>query len=177
MMAFEGRFQIYTGNGKGKTTAALGLAVRAACAGLRVYIGQFMKGRNCAELSLPEYFPRRIVIEQYGDTALIGKGEEPSQKDISQAVDGLARFTAAMLSGDFQVVVADELNIAVHMGLVSRESALDLVRARPRGVELILTGRYAPDNLIEVADLVTEMVEIKHYYATEKLSARKGIEA
>ncbi len=176
-MAFEGRFQIYTGNGKGKTTAALGLAVRAACAGLRVYIGQFMKGRDCAELSLPEYFPRRIVIEQYGDAALIGKGEEPSQEDISLAVDGLSRLAAAMLSGDFQVVVADELNVAVHMGLVSRDSALDLVRARPHDVELILTGRYAPESLIEVADLVTEMVEKKHYYATENLQARKGIEA
>jgi len=175
-MAFEGRFQIYTGNGKGKTTAALGLAVRAACAGLRVYIGQFMKGRDCAELSLPEYFPGKIIFEQYGDTALIGKGREPSEEEISLAVDGLARFTTAMLSGEFQVVVADELNVAVHMGLLSSDSALDLVRARPRGVELILTGRYAPESLIEVADLVTEMVERKHYFATEKLSARRGIE-
>ena len=175
-MTFEGRFQIYTGNGKGKTTAALGLAVRAACAGLRVYIGQFIKGSGSAELSLPEYFPRRIIIEQYGDAVLIGEGEEPSRKDVSLAVDGLARLTAAMLSGNYQVVIADELNIAIYMGLLSVGSVVDLVCARPGDVELILTGRHAHQNLIESADLVTEMVEKKHYYATEKLGARKGIE-
>ncbi len=175
-MELDGRFQIYTGNGKGKTTAALGLAVRAACAGYRVYIGQFMKGRNSSELALPEHFPGLISIEQYGSPRLIGKGEKPDAVDLGKAKAGLDSIGAAMLSGDYDLVVADEINVAVHMGLIDESEVVDLARKKPGKVELVFTGRHAPQTLIDEADLVTEMKEVKHYYAAEGLEARKGIE-
>jgi cob(I)alamin adenosyltransferase len=175
-MEIEGRFQIYTGNGKGKTTAALGLAVRAACAGYRVYIGQFMKGRNSSELAIPGHFPGMITIEQYGSPALIGKGEKPGAIDIEKARAGLNRLGEAMLSGDYDLVVADEINVAVHMELIGESDVLGIVRKRPGNVELVFTGRYAVQMLVDEADLVTEMREVKHYYSTEGLEARRGIE-
>jgi len=173
----EGRLQVYTGNGKGKTTAALGLAVRAACAGMKVYFGQFMKGRDYSELCLPDHFPGLLTMEQFGTPRLICKGEKPSDDDIRSAAEGLRKVGSAMLSGDFDLVIADELNVTVHMGLVEEEDALVFLRSRPDNVELVVTGRYAPDSFLEEADLVTEMKEIKHYYAVENLQARKGIES
>jgi len=171
-----GRLQVYTGNGKGKTTAALGLAIRGACAGMKVYIGQFMKGSDYSELSLPIHFPDLIVLEQYGTPRLICKDEEPSIEDMKAAVDGLRRLSRAMQSGMYGLVIADELNVALHMGLLPVTDVLRLLDERPPEVELVLTGRYAPSDIIEKADLVTEMKEIKHYYSSEGLQARKGIE-
>ena len=171
-----GRLQVYTGNGKGKTTAALGLAVRAACAGIPVYIGQFMKGSDYSELALPGYFPGLITMEQYGTPRLICKGEEPSGEDLKAAGEGLRRITDAMLSGEYGLVIADELNVTIHMGLLVEGDVLPLLDSRPPEVELVLTGRYAPRTFIDRADLVTEMVEKKHYYKAEDLPARKGIE-
>ena len=171
-----GRLQVYTGNGKGKTTAALGLAVRAACAGIPVYIGQFMKGSDYSELALPGYFPGLITMEQYGTPRLICQDEEPSGEDLKAAGEGLRRITDAMLSGEYGLVIADELNVTVHMGLLAEGDVLPLLDSRPPEVELVLTGRYAPRAFIDRADLVTEMVEKKHYYKAEDLPARKGIE-
>lgn len=172
----EGRVQIYTGNGKGKTTAALGLAVRAACAGLKVYIGQFMKGMEYSELSLPERFPGSITLEQYGTPRLLCKGESPAPEDMRAAASGLRRLREELVSCRWDVVVADELCVAVHLGLVSEAEALSIITARPPDVELVLTGRYATDAMVAAADLVTDMHEVKHYYASESLPARKGIE-
>lgn len=172
----EGRLQLYTGNGKGKTTAALGLAVRAACSGLKVYIGQFMKGQDYSELALSEKFPESITIEQYGTPKLLCKGEEPSEEDLSAARNGLLKLREAMFSGSYDVVIADELNVTVHLGLLDAAAALDVLKQRPDNVELVVTGRFAPDSFIQLADLVTEMREVKHYYETENLPARKGIE-
>jgi cob(I)alamin adenosyltransferase len=172
----KGRFQLYTGNGKGKTTAALGLAARAACAGMKVYIGQFMKGSEYSELCLPVHFRGTIVMEQYGTPRLICKGEKPSPEDIRSAEDGLAKIGAVMVSGEYDVVIADELNVTVHMGLLKESDVLDFINLRPESVELVVTGRYAPESFIEAAHLVTEMREIKHYYEVENLKARKGIE-
>lgn len=172
----KGKFQLYTGNGKGKTTAALGLAVRAACSGLKVYFGQFMKGQEYSELSLPDYFPGLIVMEQFGTPRLICKGEKPAEEDIRSAAAGLEKIMSAMVSGIYDIVVADELNVTVYMGLLDESKVMDFVNNRPDDVELVLTGRYAPESFIEAADLVTEMREVKHYYQTENLLARKGIE-
>lgn len=175
MSLAEGRFQIYTGNGKGKTTALLGLSTRAACAGMRVFIGQFMKGQDYSELCLPERFPG-IVIEQFGTPDFVKPGSKPSRQDLESAARGLSRTKDALLSGDFDIVAADEICVAVHLGLLSEKDALDLALNRPSGVELVFTGRYATETMIRRADLVTEMVEIKHYYNTEHLAARRGIE-
>jgi len=172
----KGRFQLYTGNGKGKTTAALGLAVRAACAGMNVYIGQFMKGSDYSELCLPEHFSGIISLEQYGTPRLICKGEKPSLEDIRCAEDGLAKIRIVMISGEFDVVIADELNVTVHMGLLKEGDVLDFISLRPDSVELVITGRYAPESFVEAAHLVTEMREIKHYFKAENLEARRGIE-
>lgn len=173
----QGRLQVYTGNGKGKTTAALGLAVRAACAGLRVFVGQLMKGRpDSSALCLPARFPGLITLEQYGSPGLLPAGEEPSGDDRARASRGLERLIDAVSSGEFDVVIADEMNVALHMGILKRDHACKLIDSRGPGVELILTGRNAPGYLIEAADLVTEMTEVKHYYSTEGLQARKGIE-
>jgi cob(I)alamin adenosyltransferase len=174
-MKREGRLQVYTGNGKGKTTAMLGLAVRAACSGMRVYIGQFMKGRSYSELCFPERFPE-ITMEQFGTADFIRSGGTPSEESIQLAQKGLNSVTSAMLCGVYDMVSADEICVAVHMGLISEEQLMELARARPANVELVLTGRNATAGIIEMADLVTEMVEVKHYYNTEKLPARPGIE-
>ena len=172
-----GKIHVYTGNGKGKTTAALGLAVRAACAGLKVYMGQFMKGSDYSELALPGHFPGLIVMEQYGTPNLLCKGVEPSELDRDKAKEGLDLILRVLKSGDFDLVIADEINVTVHLGLLNEGDALELFSNRPRNVELVLTGRYAPESFINKADLVTEMKEIKHYYQTEGLEARKGIES
>ncbi len=172
----QGRLQVYTGNGKGKTTAALGLAVRAACAGLGVYIGQFMKGTDYSELCLPRLLPDNLAMEQYGTPRLICRGEEPGEDDIAHARDGLQRIERALVSGDYDLVVADELSVTVHLGLLTVEEAMGVVLARPPDVEMVVTGRYAPEALLNAAHLVTEMREVRHYYAAEGLEARKGIE-
>ena len=171
-----GRVQVYTGNGKGKTTAALGLALRFACSGRRVYIGQFMKGSDYSELCLPAHFPGLITMEQYGTPRLLCQGEAPGDEDLARAKKGLHLLREAVSGGSYGLVIADELNVTVHLGLLSVTEALEVIRDRACGVELVLTGRYAPKEIIDAADLVTEMTEVKHYYATERLKARKGIE-
>ncbi len=174
-MERQGRFQVYTGNGKGKTTAALGLAVRAACSGMKVFIGQFMKGQDYSELCLPDRFPE-VTMQQFGTPDFILPGKKPSPRDIQLAEEGLSSVLRAMLSGDYDMVIADEICVSVHLGLLREESVLELAAARPATVEVVFTGRYASDAIINAADLVTEMMEIKHYYSSEKLSARLGIE-
>ncbi|MFH1437728.1 MAG: cob(I)yrinic acid a,c-diamide adenosyltransferase [Pseudomonadota bacterium] len=170
-----GRIQVYTGNGKGKTTAALGQALRAAGWGLRTYFGQFMKGQKYGELASAAKLDGLIVIEQFGKKSFIHVTENPSGQDIARARRGLASCREAMLSGLFRIVVLDEINTAVFFRLLPEAEVLDLMDSRPAGVELILTGRYAPRSFIRKADLVTEVKEIKHYYA-QGVQARKGIE-
>jgi len=171
----QGRLQVYTGNGKGKTTAALGLAVRAACSGMKVFIGQFMKGQDYSELCFPDRFPE-VTMQQFGTPDFILPGKEPSAKDIQLAEEGLESVLRAMLSGDYDMVIADEICVSVHLGLLQEKQVLELAAARPDKIEMVFTGRYATDGIIKVADLVTEMMAVKHYYDTEKLSARLGIE-
>ena len=170
-----GYLQVYTGNGKGKTTAALGLAFRAAGRGLRTYIAQFLKGQPTGELEAAKKLAPLIRLEQFGREGFITVKEGPDDEDISRARAGLARALEAMLSGEYRIVVLDEVNTAVHFGLLTEADVLDLIDRRPAAVELVLTGRYAPASFIERADLVTEMTEIKHYF-DRGVKSREGIE-
>ncbi len=171
----KGYIQVYTGNGKGKTTAALGLAIRAAGHGLRTYIGQFLKGQPYGEIAALRQFSRLITIEQFGRKGFVHVTENPDEEDINRARQGLARCLQAMLSGRYQIVVLDEINVALYFGLIEEKEMLAFLAKKPEPVEVILTGRYAPPSIIRRADLVTEMKERKHYYQKGVL-ARKGIE-
>lgn len=169
----KGYIQVYTGNGKGKTTAALGLSVRAVCSGKKVFFGQFVKGMKYSELDAVKFIPN-FTMEQFGsNTFIVGK---PSNADIETAREGLKRVEEILLSGEYDLVVLDEINIAVFFQLFSVEDVLGLLDKKAPGTEVILTGRYADERIIERADLVTEMKEIKHYY-TKGVQARKGIES
>jgi cob(I)alamin adenosyltransferase len=168
-----GRVQVYTGNGKGKTTAAIGLAVRAAGHGLHTYVGQFLKGQPYGELTTLRDHPL-ITIEQYGTRQCLRR-EAIAEEDRARALEGLERGRAALASCRYDLVVLDEINVAVWFGLLSAEQVLALIDERPRDVELILTGRYADPSVTARADLVTEMREVKHYYRAG-LEAREGIE-
>jgi cob(I)alamin adenosyltransferase len=169
----RGCIQVYTGDGKGKTTAALGLALRASGHGMRTYIGQFMKGQRYGELEALRELPL-ITIEQYGDVRCIHR-EEVTAEHVARARQGLADAQDAMLSGDYDVVVLDEVNVAIWFGLLDVDVVLSFLDAQPDCVEIVLTGRRAPPELIERADLVTEMRPLKHYYE-QGVAARTGIE-
>ncbi|MBN1374879.1 MAG: cob(I)yrinic acid a,c-diamide adenosyltransferase [Dehalococcoidia bacterium] len=171
----KGYVQVYTGNCKGKTTAALGLAFRAMGRGLKTYIGQFMKGLQYGELNAARLVKPYITIEQYGKKGFIHVKNPPEQEDVDMAQKGLAKARRAMLKGSYDIVVFDEIITAHYFHLVSLDDMLEIVRTKPDNVEVILTGRYAPEELIDAADLVTEMSEIKHYYA-QGVNARDGIE-
>ena len=168
-----GYIHVYTGNGKGKTTAAYGLALRAAGAGKKVLIAQFIKGMPYSENEAVKKFLPDITINQYGLDCFIVN--EPTEKDIASARAGLSEVTKAVISGDFDVVILDEACIAVHFNLFSVHELIDVLTSRPPEMEIVVTGRYAPPELVETADLVTEMKEIKHYY-NQGVQARKGIE-
>lgn len=168
----SGMVHVYTGNGKGKTTAAFGLAVRAVGAEKNVYIAQFVKGMKYSELnSLAKI--EKIEIKQYGLNYFInGKTE---QEDIEAARNGLAGVAEILKSGEYQLVILDEANIAVYYQLFSADELIEVIEKRAPEVEVVITGRYAEDKIIEYADLVTEMKEIKHYYK-KGIKARVGIE-
>lgn len=163
---------LYTGDGKGKTTAAFGLAVRAACAGLNVYIGQFVKGMEYSEVGVQKVMPN-IKIEQYGRDCFIEKN--PEAEDFACAEIGFEKIKAALKSDEYDVVILDEITVALYYKLVDLDELLEVLKTRNKSIEVVLTGRNAPEELIEIADLVTEMQEIKHYYRQGVLS-RKGID-
>ena len=169
----KGYVQVYTGNGKGKTTAALGLAVRAVGAGMKVFIGQFVKGMHYSELDVISSDLENITVRQYGRDCFIIN--EPTPEDKEAAQDGFERIRQIVGAGKHELVILDELNIAIYYGLISIDEVLRLIKDKPSHVELVITGRYAPDELLKVADLVTEMKEVRHYYQ-KGVQARKGIE-
>lgn len=171
--AMKGYIQVYTGDGKGKTTAAVGLAIRAAGAGLRVFIAQFVKGMHYGELDALERLRDRVTIRQFGRDCFIRN--EPTAEDVRLAREGWAEVQRVMRQEPPDLLILDEIGIALHYRLVSLEEVRELIRQRPAGMELVLTGRKVPQELCELADLVTEMREIKHYYR-EGVPARKGIE-
>ncbi|MCS7305532.1 MAG: cob(I)yrinic acid a,c-diamide adenosyltransferase [Thermoguttaceae bacterium] len=168
-----GYVHVYTGDGKGKTTAALGLALRAAGAGWRVFIGQFAKAAASSELRALARLSDLITICQFGRPGWIGP--KPSPEDMVAAREGLERCRQAIASGQYQLVILDEVILGPVLRLFSLEELLALIDGRPDGVELVLTGRYAPPAILERADVVTEMRELKHYYRQGVL-ARTGIE-
>ena len=169
----KGYVHVYTGNGKGKTTAAIGLAIRAAGAGMRVFIAQFVKGMHYSELDALDRYADRITLKQYGRECFIEK--EPEEEDIQAARQGLEEVKGILASGDYQMVILDEANIATHYNLFSPDELIEVVRSKPEAVELVITGRNADPKVVALADLVTEMKEIKHYY-NRGVQARAGIE-
>lgn len=170
-----GYVQVYTGNSKGKTTAALGLAFRAMGQGLKTYIGQFMKGQPYGELAAAKIASPYITIEQYGKDTFTHVQNPPDPEDIKMAQDGLAKARAAMISGKYDIIVLDEIITSHYFQLISLGDVLSIIKDKPEKTEIVMTGRYAPQELIEAADLVTEMVEVKHYF-NRGVGARNGIE-
>lgn len=166
--------QVYTGNGKGKTTAALGLAMRASGQGLRVCMIQFMKGKvNYGELASAEKLPG-LDIRQFGRPDFVDK-KKPDPLDVKMAGEALEYAEEQMKSGRYDIIILDELNVALDFNLVPLEKVVDLMKIWPRDLELVITGRYAKPEIIELADLVSEMREVKHYYQ-KGTEARRGIE-
>jgi cob(I)alamin adenosyltransferase len=168
----QGYTQIYTGDGKGKTTAAFGLALRAAGAGLQVYVAQFIKSGVYSEIKALRCFADQIQVEQFGRGRFKGP---PAAEDLAAAQTGLERIKAILAAGDHCVVILDEANVAVGCGLLQAADLLDLMAAKPAHVELVITGRGADSRVMAKADLVTEMKAVKHYYE-KGIAARVGIE-
>lgn len=168
-----GLLQVYTGDGKGKTTAAIGLAVRAAGHDFRVIILQFMKGRLYGELNSLRSLPN-VTIEQHGRDEFVKKGN-PDPVDLDFARKGFARAKEVVAAGDHDLVVLDEINVAVDFGLIPVADVVDLVKSRPAHMEIVCTGRYAPKELLDLADLVTEMKLVRHPF-DKKINGRLGIE-
>jgi len=154
-----GYTHVYTGEGKGKTTCALGLALRASGAGKRVFFGQFLKGGEYSEIKALKEFLPMITVEQFG----------------KEVASGYKKAMSALTNGGYDIVILDEINTAVGKGLLSEQEEIALIDAKPFQTELILTGRHAADSVIEKADLVTEMRPVKHYFKNGVI-ARAGIE-
>lgn len=169
----KGYIQVYTGNGKGKTTAALGLALRAAGAGLKVYIIQFIKKRRCSEHKALERFSDLITVRQFGTGFL--KGVRRTKGEMEAARRGMEEVAEVIKSKEYDLVILDEVNVAIHYGLINVDDLLNVLDSKPSKVEVIITGRYADERIIERADLVTEMKKIKHY-KDSGVKARDGIE-
>lgn len=171
----QGLIQVYTGNGKGKTTASLGLALRAVGRELKVCMIQFMKGGGpYGEQLAAERLAPLLTVIQTGRPGWVNK-DNPAQRDKDLAAEALALARVTLLGGQYDMVILDEVNGAVSMGLLPVDELLELMRAKPKHVELVLTGRNADPKVIEAADLVTEMREIKHYYKAG-VQSREGIE-
>ena len=169
----RGYTQVYTGNGKGKTTAAIGLAIRAAGAGLKVYIAQFIKMGDYSEIKTLKRLSDCITVEQFG-LGRFTKGK-PAPEDIEAAQEGLKKVRSIMTSDEYNIIIMEEANVAVMLGLIAVQDLLKIIINKPDDKELVITGRGASPRIIESADLVTEMKDIKHYYQIG-VRARVGIE-
>ncbi len=172
---FRGYIQVYTGDGKGKTTAALGLAFRAAGHGMGTYFGQFLKGQHYGELDAATRLSPLIRIERFGRKGFLHIVEGPDDEDIAKARNGLRKCRVAMHSGRYRIVVLDEINTAVLLRVLDEKDVLDFLAEKPEDVEVVLTGRGATPAVMEKADLVTEMKVVKHYFDAG-VKAREGIE-
>ena len=170
----KGYTQIYTGNGKGKTTAALGLLTRAVGHNFKIFLCQFLKGRDYGELHTLQKF-ETVTYERYGRGVFIKNKEFVTDKDKKLMREGYESLKNALLRGKYDIVIADEILGTLRYDLISVDEIKFLIKNKPETTELILTGRNAPDELIEMADLVTEMREVKHYFQ-KGIMSRKGIE-
>lgn len=164
---------IYTGNGKGKTTAAIGLAIRTVGAGGNVFIGQFLKSGDYSEIHALKKMGSQVTVEHYGLGQFV-KGQ-PTSDDIEAGMKGYIRATQVIEKGEHDLVILDEANIAVKYKIFSEKDLLDLFEKKPDHVELVITGRDATPQVMEKADMVIEMKEIKHYFQ-KGVKARRGIE-
>lgn len=170
----KGLVQVYTGNGKGKTSAAFGLALRAAGNGLKVYVVQFIKGGfDYGELYVVDKIPN-VTLKAFGRGKFV-MAKPPEREDVKLADEALQHARRIVGSGEYDVVILDEVDVALDLKLIGLKDVLELIRSKPEHVELVLTGRNAPKELVEAADLVTEMREIKHPFS-KGFPARKGIE-
>ncbi len=169
----KGFIHVYTGPGKGKTTAAIGLGLRAVGAGFKVHMVQFMKGRRYSEIDGIEQLSN-FTISQHGRDEFVNK-DNPETIDIEMAQEGSEYAKKIIKDNKFDMIILDEINVAVDFKLISLADVLNLIDEKPESLELILTGRYAHSDIIKKADLVTEMLEIKHPYQKGILS-RKGID-
>ncbi len=174
-MLAKGYTHIYTGNGKGKTSAALGLAFRAAGSGLRTIMIQFMKGLPSGETDAAANMGGLITIERYGSRRLCRPDDGSREEHIEYAARGYERARSVIADGNFDIVILDEIITAVTFRILAGEAVIALIRSKPKATELVLTGRGASEELVRSADLVTEMKEIKHYY-NSGVAPRKGIE-
>jgi cob(I)alamin adenosyltransferase len=173
MNAITGKVHLYTGNGKGKTTAAIGLAIRALGAGKKVFIGQFVKGMIYSEIDLCLSKLDNIDVELFGSKCFINR--QPNEEDITLAQNGLKRIKEVLADNSYNLVILDEVTIAIYFKLINELNLIDLLKSKQSNAEIVLTGRYASQHLIDFADLVTDMREVKHYYSVG-ISSRKGIE-
>lgn len=169
----KGFIHVYTGNGKGKTTAAIGVGIRATGEGLKVIMIQFMKGRRYSEIDALQHM-KNFTVVQFGRDEFVSK-EKPDQIDIDLAQKGLLYAKDVVQKGQYDLVILDEINVAVDFHLISLEDLITLIDMKPETVELILTGRYASPEIIKHADIVSEILEIKHPYQTG-VQSRKGID-
>jgi cob(I)alamin adenosyltransferase len=170
----QGLVQVYTGDGKGKTTCALGLALRAVGQGLKVYMIQFMKGRPTGEAAAATRLAPEFTIRAFGRPGLVNL-KSPAPEDLALIQDGFNLARGIIKTGEHDLVILDEINLTLAYGLLPPDEVLELLRHRPPWVEVVLTGRAAPPELIDLADLVTEMHPVKHYYQAG-VPARRGIE-
>lgn len=169
----KGYIHVYTGPGKGKTTAALGLGIRAAGAGYKVHMIQFMKGRRYSELDGLEKVDN-FTVSQHGRDEFVSK-ENPEQIDIELAKEGFSKAKELIKSNKYDLIILDEINVAVDFNLIALEDVLKLIDEKPEGLELVLTGRYANPEFIKIADYASEILEIKHPYQNG-VQARKGFD-
>jgi len=170
----KGLVIVITGNGKGKTTSAFGQALRAIGQGYKVLIVQFMKGRKYGEFIAAEKYLPRLTIHRFGLDSFVMR-DNPAAIDIELAQKGLDAAQKAINSGKYDMVILDEINVALDFKLVALPKVIELIKNKPAGLDLILTGRYAPPEIIELADTVSEIKEIKHHYAAG-IKDRAGIE-
>ncbi len=170
----RGLVLVITGNGKGKTTSAFGQALRAVGQGYKVFIMQFMKGRDYGEFKAAEKYLPRLTIRRSGLDSFVMR-DNPAPVDIKLARQGFEEAKKAVASGKYNMIILDEINVAVDFKLIPLQDLIDLIKNRPPALDLILTGRYAPKEILKLADTVSEVKEIKHHYAAG-VKDRAGIE-
>ncbi|MCP4366177.1 MAG: cob(I)yrinic acid a,c-diamide adenosyltransferase [Planctomycetes bacterium] len=168
----SGKVQVYTGDGKGKTTAAMGQAIRALGHGQRVLVVQFLKGRPTGEIDILRGMDN-VTVQRYGSSEFVCG--DPTPEDMALAKEGFEKAVEAVMSGGYDLVILDEINILVNYKMLEVDQVLRLIKERPEGVELILTGRNAHPQVVDAADLVSEVRAVKHYYK-EGVGARPGVE-